>query len=740
MPSTQPRRNKSGERTPWPERVVIAFLALPLLIPFIGAAGIVLAESGMTSLPFVLSVTVFQRTLLFQFFTQVATVAYGVLVWKHRRFAPFWTVTHAWLLMAGAIVLFSVFFAVDVRAALLSFPGRTDGILFLAHVGVYTLLCTWVVRSRLTFWLLLRVVFASGAGTLATLFAAPLFLDPTLRAEGFRAAIDAVLGNSNFLAHFFLLLLAWSAYALWTSQMPWRRALPVIFLSGIVLTTSSTALVLALAVMFVLIWRSWRWPAYALTILGISITIAIVSAGGAPVETRLHAATSSLAVRSQIWSQAASILLRERPLFGYGWENQFALWNDRQRDVFAATYRPDSQSSYDRMHNAPLEALIAMGLVGGLIFIVAIGRFLFVSLRLAAKTRDPAHEALALVFFVQAIFVTMNFDTLMSYILMSLAVTGWVLHSQELKKTLVWSQREAVLAGALAITLAGVVSAVTTLRPYIAATHHAQVLALLARTSDSWSSKHHEQILEHVDRSRALLWPYVALEVEIADSLSRYGMERARSPEDRAQAYVRIARGYDRVLAAHPSNPQFWHRRAVIEDAFTGDVPTTIAFLDRAVALTPNDGVLRFQFAQYYLAHEQYNEAMPIFVALRDAGMFPGATAFHQSIVFYAQGNDREGDRAVREGYQQYDPTAKEWRLLLAVYRSAHSDAQALDWMMRISALSGDKTDTLLTQEAVLLARTLKETDQEAILVERLHRRGYVMEETLQGLRVIRVQ
>lgn len=683
------------------ERLAFFLCALPLAIPLIAGLGLLLSHGAGSHGLLVWTAQPFTRALLLQL-TVTAVVATTVpLVLWDERYVLFWTRSHTWGAVAFGALVATALVAPDPTYAIFSDTERADGIVFLAHVGLYALALSWIVRDRARWMACARTAVVLGIATLVTLVldaavqGRPLLAVPTWISQG-----SAVLGNVNFFAHYVLLLLGFQAFGLLmpltsvtrnASRRDWLVGF--LLLGVLVLSGSATAMLLGAALLIATGWWTHRWRTYAVVCTGCAFLLSVVLIRGssmiaAPVESLMV----SMAIRLQLWSGALATLVRERLLTGYGWGNLDLLWSAVPVDVFAATYGPYQQLRYDRMHNMILEWFAAAGIFGLLVMLLAYGRVLIGSARRWYTVHTPTWRAWTIVCVVACAYLFFNFDTLMSWLLGALLLVGWMLEAAEPQRMFL-PQRAAVRYGiAVCIVVAAVAAAFPlTIQPLRAATYRMRA-EIVVTTFEAQPQRVEliEQARAFLAQAAAIRHPYTMFTRDVLDT----GMRLAAQPLPdgaRDELLGELLREADALIAAHPENPHPYHRKAWVYGRF-GDRDAEAAALRQAVARAPSNGALRFQLAQVELRRHNFHAAREIFRALADEGLFVNATRFHLAALAIWDGDRVGGRRAVSRAIPSYRPTNAEWQVLTAAQQEAGaSSEEILRWYERLQGYAAGR-------------------------------------------------
>ncbi|MDO8463064.1 MAG: hypothetical protein Q7S96_02220 [bacterium] len=685
------------------ERIVLVLLAAPLAIPLSQATAMLAQHAWGASGLWTVTATPFGRTLLFQACVWLAIAAYGILVIHDAHHAPFWTRTHTWFAALFAILTCTAMAGADVRFSIFSDTERTDGLLFLTHVGMYALLLTWMIRDHTRVTRFLHMTMTLGLATIAVLTLdallqhLPFFASATWRLQG-----TALLGNANFFAHYLLFTLVCHVHAMLEHRSAAERrrwAIAMVFLGYLALVASSTALLLGTALLLTVGWLTHRRWTYGALLVGGLLALAIVAARHDALAGPYRSLADSAAIRWHIWSSGTTTALANHPVLGYGWGNLDLLWNDATTDVFATAYDIHGQFRYDRMHAVVLEILATAGIAGALIGIIAYGRLLVITVQCWQHTRATAWQFWILALTTAFAYLAGNFDTLMSYAIGSVLLAGWVVHAAKphhavpLPRTL--PVRRA-LAGTLAIG-AVLVGSMIAIQPLRATVYRMRAeLAIDAGPRPA----HLTAARASLKRASALPHPYDMLRRDLLDTSVRL----AQLPLDDAtrDALYRDTRALaDTLIAHHPRNSYLYHRAAWMHGHF-GDREAEATSLRDAVARAPMNGALRFQLALLEVRRGNRDAARAIFEDFAAEGIAPHATPFYLGLLTLWDGAVVDGRRQVTRAIATYTPSGIEWQMLSAAqHETGASDDAIIAWYQRLAGYAAHAAGVRAERERV---------------------------------------
>lgn len=193
--------------------------------------------------------------------------------------------------------------------------------------------------------------------------------------------------------------LAFAGFVAANTETRYKRAfasvgvIAVCFLFLTVSRTTFAATALALAVYFVTVSR--RNKTMIVPVIGLLVSIALLVAMTGSFESlnsklfpgRDAGGVESFAGRSSVWQDVIPYI-RDRPLQGYGYGG---FWTPRISDVIA-----DKEDwAVPNAHSTYIDYFLALGAVGGILYIVALFSGLHRAFRFYRRTRDPHYAFLA---------------------------------------------------------------------------------------------------------------------------------------------------------------------------------------------------------------------------------------------------------------------------------------------------------------------------------------------------------
>lgn len=630
----------------------------------------------------------FAKARLFEILVTLAVIAYAGWVVRDARIAPYWTRTMTWCAVLGGVLTITALTGQDRAMSIFSDGETADGLLFLAHVGMYALLLAWTIRDdRVRFARFLRIAVVSGLATLLVLIP-----DVVTRPSGIVAASAWIttsaqaFGNPNYAAHWAFLLLG--AVAILHALRPrrWHGGACAVFLAYLTILSSFTALFLSLALVWILVWRAHRRIAYSVALVGLVGALALVASGH--LRSQSTSLVDSMTIRAQIWREGSVIVLREHPLLGYGWENADLIWNDATSDVFARAYSANAQGRSDKMHNVVLEVFVAGGSIAALLILAAWVRIIVMAGKRAWQTHDPIAAPFACVLAIAFLYLLLNFDSPMSFVLTAVLIGG-ATALMESRRTLPLP-RVPRMRIALACTIA--VSGTVLIIGLHAPAAHAYALQtrveILRWTRPLRSPVDAEPMLALLEQSLTIRTPYDFARKDAVDVGMRMFSRDVLSSSQRTHLHALLAHTMDALAAAHPKNPDLHHRRAWVASTF-GDRAKEVSSLTDAISVAPANGAFRYQLAYIHLRDGRPADAMALFVALRDAGLFGAAPQFGIGIATIMQNDLVGGRRIVEQAMTIYAPTTAEWKRLTAAQRAAGAtDAAIAAWYTQSRAFA----------------------------------------------------
>lgn len=364
------------------------------------------------------------KAFYFRILIEIAVAAWVALALLDKEYRPRFSY------IGVAVVAFTVWmfiadaFAPNAAKAFWSNFERMEGWVLLVHLLGFFAAASAVLRveKKWRAWFL-----TSLAVSLVISGYALLQLAGSLAIHQGSSRIDATLGNSAYLAIYFLFNVFIALWLALTERLPWLKwsLIALAILEGILIFFTETrgtiiglVLALALAALLTLVTagkRARSFAAGALVLILILVGGFYLARNSAFVQDNsiLHrVATISLvdgATRLTIWQMALSGTL-ERPLTGWGQEGF--------NYVFNKQYNPSlyqQEPWFDRAHNAFIDWLSAGGVPGFLLYLSLFGSALWLLWRSSELSR-PERIALTAALVGYAVHNLFVFDNLYSYV------------------------------------------------------------------------------------------------------------------------------------------------------------------------------------------------------------------------------------------------------------------------------------------------------------------------------------
>lgn len=662
------------QRTPFLHHVLRGLLCLPLFIPLL----YFLSRGLFIFFGIQFHATTFTKTIFFQALVEGALLVYLFLVLVEKRFRPFISATHFWLIILGTALFLTGLTGVDMRASFFAHPMRGDGLFFLLHIGVYSLLISWVVTEFSHSEQFFKVALLGGMLTIFGIALIMLFQhNGVWEWAHLQKIFTAVSGNPDFFAHYLLLLLGINAYFIFMRPAVWNHLAILPFFVFIVLSGSSTAVFLSLLYLGVIAWaRLSRIKFYSAVFLSLGFVLALVVFKNA-YAAELFSLWHSALARLYVWKDAVLTTLSHKPFFGFGWGNDTALWNFAASDTFAQFFEGKSHLFFDKMHNILVEFLVAGGLLAFIAFCIFWGRLMLIVLLRYLKTKDSVWAFFILAFLTQFIFLQFNFDMLMSYILVSVLLASCLFFVNEQRVFFppsLFSSYGGILIGAAALFMSSLFLYYNFQALYA---HFLMQHAAVVAKQTAFDSRKVGVIDQLIDRSRSLNQPYDLLQEE-AVAVYKYVSEAYNlSEEHREMVYRNLFAIYRDLQSVHPRNPVYYYELASLEKKFTSNFQQAIEYLKQARLLAPARILFRVQLALLYIEADELEEAEALLQELAAENYYPALLNFYRAVILFKQGNGEEGERALLHATAAYMPNTLEWRLLNIAFLE-HGTKQAL--------------------------------------------------------------
>ena len=630
---------------------------------------------GIFMLPFV--PLVFLNTLYFPYITE-KTIFFRAIV---EIIFFFWLLLIALdrsfsLRFSPVIIAVTVFVAVLAAADMFgidphrSFWGtfeRMEGFITWIHLYAYVLVIGSVLQNRRHWLIFFRTIVSAGA--LVALYGLSQLLGwlPVTPA-GTRPG--ATLGNAIFLATYLLISLFLAAFLWWNDRRKsWAPYLygSLVLLDTVVLYGTATrgALLGLLAgafvgvVFYVLDGSSAR---RRLVFGGLALLIALAAlpflfrhtplVEQNPLLSRFSTISfsdySSAQARFFVWDIALQGFAA-RPLLGWGQDNFEYVFNH-----FGAEEFHTQELWFDRVHNMPLEWLVAAGSVGGIAYVGLFIALLY-ALFIAGRTGALSRAEQALFFGAIAGYLISDlfaFDSISSYLLF-FTIVGY-LHFLSVSGKSVEAARSRVTkypSDALLISFLCALLLLTVTLEYFS-----NVRPLLAAADVGQALDEHAALtLAEREGLFASAFSYASFDERGAcDAFGEFAIAVSTAPgantQDKAAVFSRAEEELTQEITAHPYSIRSRLVLAELESAY-GNHAQAIAVLDEAVRISPEKQFIYFQLGQEYIGQGDYQRAFRTFQTAFDINpRFLEARNLYAAAALYT-GQDTLAQKLLTERY-----------------------------------------------------------------------------------------
>ncbi len=604
-----------------------------------------------------------EKTLFFRAIVEIVFLFWLLLIALDRsfslRFSPVIIATTVFVAVLGVADIFGI----DPQRSFWGTFERMEGFITWIHLYAYVLVVGSVLRNRRCWLIFFRAIVAASAlvavyglfQLLGWLPVTPLGTRP-----------GATLGNAIFLSTYLLLALSLIVFLWWNDRMkswaPYLYGSLVLLDAAALYGTATRGALLGLlagalvgAMFYVLggsaVRRRRVFGGLALLVVLAALPFlfrhtALVEQN--PLLSRFSSLSfadySSSRARFFVWDIALQGFAA-RPFLGWGQENFEYVFNH-----FGAEEFHTQELWFDRVHNMPLEWLIAAGSAGGVAYVglfITLLYVLFVAARAGALSR--AEQALLLGgiagYVVSDLFA---FDSVSSYFLF-FTIAGY-LHFLSVSGKPAGASRDKGAkypSDILLISLLCVLLPVALTLEYVSNVRPLLAAADVARALDE------RGVLTLAEREglfEAAL-PYASFDERGArDAFGEFAIAVATasgaSAQDKEAVFSRAAEELAREIAVHPYSFRSRLVLAELESAY-GNHPQAIALLNEALRISPEKQFVYFQLGQEYIDQGDYQKAFrtlqaafeinPRFLEARNlyaaAALYTGQDALAQKLL-----------------------------------------------------------------------------------------------------------
>ncbi len=362
------------------------------------------------------------KIVIFQSLIEIAFACYLALAVMYAEYRPRLSGLFIAVMGLFAVIALSGFMGVNGLRSIWSVPERMTGIFLMLHlIAYFSMLCG--MRGRFS-WIR-YFSFSTAVSFIVALFPVVQLFVPGIFFDRVTERLGGTVGNPIFLSAylmFHIFIGGWLAARFRADGKGWWWIWGVISFFDLIvifLTQTRGALValFVAALIFGFTKSKYNFSQRGLY-YGICFWLVLIIFGGIftvtrhavfwqsiPVMSRLATEGFQANARLMAW-QASVEAFKERPVFGWGWENFYAAFNNHYdprllRYGFGETF-------FDKPHNVFIQFLVETGLIGFLMYVTVLGMALW-----RARKR-PWLMALIAAYLTQNFFA---FDTISSYIM-----------------------------------------------------------------------------------------------------------------------------------------------------------------------------------------------------------------------------------------------------------------------------------------------------------------------------------
>jgi len=303
-----------------------------------------------------------------------------------------------------------------------------------------------------------------------------------------------------------------------------------------------------------------------------------------------------------IWPMAVSGAL-ERPILGWGQENFNYIFN---KDYDPRMY--NQESWFDRAHSAPLDWLVAGGVLGFMSYISLFGFAVWIIWKknnAFSFLQKSIVTGLLSAYLFQAIFV---FDNLISYVLLftMLAYIEYSYQEDRVRIPEVLSSKGSlpVVSAVLTILCIGSVYYLN-IRPI-------QTSMTLIEALQTANQKDYKKSLDAFERS--LEYGFLG-QAEVREQLASSAQIFLANgvPRDIQERYVQLTQQeFEKQIMQAPNDMRYLNFYGVFLRGI-GDTKGALAYLERAEKLSPKKQTLLFDLGATYLVAKEYDTAIAVY-------------------------------------------------------------------------------------------------------------------------------
>lgn len=564
------------------------------------------------------------KNFAFRIIVEIITALWLYLALQDERYRPkkSWLTYGVWAFV-GIIAVADLLGENPLKSIWSNFE-RMEGLVSLIHFALYFTVLSAVFNTQ-KIWNYFLGTWV-GSSVLMCIYA--LFqLGGTITINQGGVRVDGTFGNAIYLAVFLMFTIFFSTFLILQSnqkknQLWWY--VPAVLLQSIILYHTATrgsvlgliVGVLATVLLIIFFDHGRKDSVLRKASIGVIVGFIVLMVGffavrdtefvkTSPVLSRFSSLSIS-EVKTQgrffIWPMAVSGAL-ERPILGWGQENFNYIFN---KDYDPRMY--NQESWFDRAHSAPLDWLVAGGVLGFVSYLSLFGFALWILWKKKHEftfLQKSIVTGLLCAYIFQAIFV---FDNLISYILLFtlLAYIEHGLHQDTVRIPPALSSKSnlPIISAVLTVLCIGSIYFLN-IRPI-------QTSRTLIKALQTASQKDYKNSLDAFEQS--LSYGFLG-QAEVREQLAASAQVFLSNgvPQDIQERYVLLTKQeFEKQIMQAPNDMRYLNFYGVFLRSI-GDTKGGLAYLERAQKLSPKKQAVLFDIGATYIVSKEFDKAIAVY-------------------------------------------------------------------------------------------------------------------------------
>lgn len=628
--------------------------------------------------------SLYGNILIFQGIVVIAVFVWLLYIVKVGKIILPISRSFLFIIILMLIITTASLFSLDPQESFIGSTSRGDRLSFLFHLGIYMWLLYIVLHKQVYGELYLKGAIIGGVLTTLLLIFSIILSSNSAGIDFINLDVRQIhlFGNPNFLAHYVLILsLAVSYFILIRKSLFYHWVAYVLFAWMIYVTDSTAAQILFIMLSIFVFWYRvtplWRivdlraiMSAYVLLVVLMQIVIF----------NRWYF-IPGLIERITAWKGALIALQRYGFFHGFGWGNDLIVWSYLPHDYFS--FLPESfyEGVFDNMHNLFVEYVMSGGIAALIMVCIILVYMGYLSYRNWHHTHNVIWLWFCMVVVINMLFLSVSFNTLMSYILLGFLYIWFSRMHKDPEVTIAIKRFQGIFV-AMVACMSVFVLYVYTFRPLVGIFHLEKALdyiTLIPRSSEDIKEiftllqKAHKQSIAH----DPLLWINVK-------AMENFIEQIILTQSEQDKAYQLLTSLYQRLQKRHPYNPHIFYYNGVAA-ARLHRFKEAFYYVERAHNLSPTNPLFTFSLVSLYVTLGDDIHALQLLTELQKNNIGAGKVALYKGILMLPDLIKARPE--LEKSFARYIPTQAEWILLDQRLRRLNNSVQEREFYEQILPL-----------------------------------------------------